>query len=72
MLKLLKATLIRPDGQESTVCTYAQDTSSPEEVLSPFLSTGFALKTYELIDTLTEHRRRWNLENPDNAIPLDG
>lgn len=70
MLKMLKATLVRPGGQETTVRTYAPDTASPEDVLSPFLSAGMTLKTFAWIDTLSEPRRQWNEEHPDLQIPV--
>ena len=71
MLKMLKAVLVHRNGQETTIRTYAQDTTDPEEAFSLFLASGMTIKSCEWIDTLTEQRKKWNTEHPDNPIPLD-
>jgi len=71
MLKMFKAILVDDKGEETTVRTYAQDTTEPEQILAPFLAGGHKLKSYEWIDTLSDLRRKWNEENPDIPIKVD-
>ena len=72
MLKMMKATLIGKDGNETTMRTYAQDSLKPEEVFADFVRIGFTVKEYEWIDTLTEARKKWNEDNPDMPINVNG
>lgn len=71
MTKMLKATLRFPDGKEHTLRTYADDAKNPEEIYADMLKGGAVIVESEWIDTLTEHRKKWNEENPDLQIPLD-
>lgn len=71
MTKMLKATLRFPDGKEHTLRTYADGAKKPEEIYADMLKGGAVIVESEWIDTLTEHRKKWNEENPDLQIPLD-
>ena len=71
MLKMLKAVVVDRNGNRTTVKTYAQDTNKPEDVFAIFIQGGGYIEKYEWIDTLTEPRKQWTKEHPDNPIPLD-
>ena len=71
MLKMLKVVITDMEGNKRKVSTYAQDTSKPEEVFKDFLFNGGEITECEWLDTLSEHRKKWNEENPDNQIPVD-
>ena len=71
MLKMLKAVIVSPSGEKTTIKTYAQETANPGAVMAPFLASGGHIESYEWIDTLTEQRKAWNEENPDTPIPVN-
>ena len=50
----------------------AQNSRSVEhDVFAIFIQGGGHIESHEWIDTLTEPRKQWNAEHPDNPIPLD-
>ena len=71
MTKMLVCKIRMPDGTEETVKTYADDHERPRRVLRDILPRGAKIISHEWLDTLTERRIKWNLENPECQIPLD-
>lgn len=71
MTKMIKAKIRLSDGEVTNMRTYADDSKTPEQVFANAVSNGGEILEYEWIDTLTEHRQKWNEENPNLQIPLD-
>lgn len=75
MTQMLICKFKLPDGQETTIRTYRDNTrTDPEELYANLIESGAELISYEWKDTLTEGRIAWNEENKDHPeiqIPLD-